>query len=176
MSTTTVIFLPTIIMVLSLLLWPVKKVHNSLIQGIIAFSCIGYILGIFLICVSTREEISSPGIFGGLIIALIITAANSYQYILYTRKLNNNRCPHCHNIGLERINKEIDTHTSGSRTIYEVKGGKYGGRTYQTSYTKIIDYITYTNRCKACDAIIVWTEKKENELRGDNRPDELKKY
>lgn len=161
-------------MLLSLLLWPFKKVHNALIEGIITLGYAGFIVLIFCTCVSQRDEVSSPGIFGGLIISIIILLANGYQYILYLRKLNNNRCPHCHNVGLVRLNKDIETHTSGSTTTYKVKSGKYSGRTFMSSFTKIKEYITYTNYCKACNSIIVWTEENEDTLRGDNRPADLK--
>lgn len=169
----TLLFFPTILMVCTLPLWFIKKLHNSLIKGIVNFVLFGMIVGVFIIS-ATDKSINSPGIMGGLCLSLGLMVLNGWPYILYTRYLNNCRCPNCHNVGLKRISKDVDTYTNTSTTIYKVHGGQYDGKEYQRNVNNIYKYTTYTNYCPACNSVIVWTEESEDKLVGDNRPEEVR--
>lgn len=179
-STTTntwfLIFFPTIVLLCSLPLWFVKNLHNKFFHLLSSIAVFGFAIFLLIISSSSRDSINSPGIIGGIFIAIVIIIANAFPYILYKRKLNNNRCPNCHNLGLKILNKQIDTVTNSNTTVYSVKGGKYDGKKYEKVVDHIHKYTTYTNYCPSCNSVIMWTEESEDTMTSDERPEEVKEY
>lgn len=172
-NTWTLLFMPTIIMVCTLPLWFIKQLHNSFLSLLATIGYIGFIILLFIAC-ATDKGVQSPGIIGGIFLAIPLLLLNAYPYILYRRWLNNNRCPNCHNLGLKRLNKSIDTITNSQTTIYSVSGGKYNGKEYQRNVDHIYKYTHYTNYCHNCNSVIFWTEEDQDTLKSDNRPDEVR--
>lgn len=168
------LLIPSIIMLLSLLLWWNKKVSNKVILIIVRVGYYGLALLILINCILTRDDVQSPGIMGGLFIAALILLVNAYQFKIYKRKLNNNRCPYCNSLGLKIMNKDVDIYTNTSTTVYSVKGGRYNGKQYQKVVEDIHKFTTYTNYCEKCNSVIIWTEESEDQLTSDNRPKSLK--
>ncbi len=168
------LLLPTIIMLFSLPFWQMKKLHNKFFKILVGLAYFGLPAIIFFSCASQRDDTSSPGIIGGLFIGIVILALNGFQYRFYLRKLNNNRCPHCHSLGLKVMNKDVDTYTNTHTTIYSVKGGRYNGKQYSRVVENIRKFTTYSNYCGACNSVIVWTEESEDTLTSDSRPKSIR--
>lgn len=165
------VFIPTIIMVASLPFWFWRKLPNWVFKVILNLGMFGYIALIFFLCSSSRDDISSPGIMGGIFIAVIVLVANAFQYLFYNRTLNNNRCPQCHRLNLKVVNKYIEKYITTHTTIYRNNetGKKYNKESWNTDI-----YTTYTLYCPDCDCLFQWTDEGVEYGSRDERPPELR--
>lgn len=166
------VFIPTAIMLASIPFWKMQNLHNVALKGIAYLSIYGFAALILYSSVkSSSYDPQSPGWIGGIFIAIVIVMANIWQLKFYERKLNNKRCTHCHGLNLQTVDKEIKEYISTHTTGYI---NRRTGKRYVKEDTNTKTHITYTNYCPDCNNVFVWTEEKEEDLRHDTRPKDLR--
>ncbi len=163
MITVLLLFSPTILLLLSLPLWKVKKISNEFLYIYLTVVSIGIpILFIF----EVKNSYGGHEWAGGVGYAIIIMALNGYQTYIYMKKLNNKRCPFCHKLTLHLEKTVVNTYRKNYITQYKYENKK---GIFQEVVSNIKKYTTYHLCCSECNQKFQWTDTKEETLSSGER-------
>lgn len=153
-----IIFFPTILLLLTIPLWYCKKVSNEALE-IIAYCCM--FLPMLFLFLTLKGPTDEPEYGGAVLLSLLMLLANSWQVIIYRKKLRNNRCPLCRKLSLKMTKQTKEEYTNTRTKTYRYEG--INGRFMQRS-SAITTFTTYDLWCPQCKEAFSWTDKKVEHL------------
>lgn len=153
-----IIFFPTILLLLTIPLWYCKKVSNEALE-IIAYCCM--FLPMLFLFLTLKGPTGESEYGGAVLLSLLMLLANSWQVIIYRKKLRNNRCPLCRKLSLKMMSRSKDEYSNTRTKIYRYEG--QNGRFMQRS-SIITTFTTYDLWCPQCKEAFSWTDKKVDHL------------
>ena len=153
-----IIFFPTILLLLTIPLWYCKKVSNEALE-IIAYCCM--FLPMLFLFLTLKGPTDEPDSGGAVLLSLLMLLANSWQVIIYRKKLRNNRCPLCRKLSLKMTKQTKEEYTNTRTKTYRYEG--QNGRFMQRCSTITI-FTTYDLWCPQCKEAFRKKKKKVDHL------------
>ncbi len=130
--------------------------HHTLID--IVGSCI-WLRGINIFACASSDDITSPGIVGGIFICLGILFLNAFQLIIYRRMLNHHRCSQCGSLSLKIVGKNVEGYKKTCTTHYI---NNQTNDEYHKSHTHIHTKTTFLAYCPDCNSLLEWVEEDDD--------------
>lgn len=96
-----------------------QKSSNEALE-IIAYCCM--FLPILVLFLTLKGPTGEPEYGGAVLLSLLMLLANSWQVVIYRKKLRNNRCHLCNKLSLKMTNRSKDEYSNTRTKIYRYEG------------------------------------------------------
>lgn len=133
--------IPTFAMFLTLPLWFWRKIHNNAIFFIANILFIAPFVGIYM---GFEKK------WLAILLIIIVAIPNLFGYMFFTKRLNLNRCPECHSLGMRVVDHDRETITTTKTTTWS-DGSKTRDYSHDTT-----NY--YSLECGECGHVREWND------------------